>query len=146
MKAKVLFICVHNSARSRIAEGFLNTRGGELFDAESAGLEPRTVNPLAAEAMREVGIDISRKPGHAVFDVFTSGRLFAYVVTVCGESDAADCPIFPGPTRHLHWPFPDPSKVQGSLAEKLEQVRKIRDAIAQKIDDFCAEHRDANSG
>jgi arsenate reductase len=108
-KAKVLFICVHNSARSQMAEAFLNDICGAEFEAQSAGLEPGTLNPLVVEVMREAGLDISRNKTQAVFDVFKSGQLFAYVVTVCSEAEAGGCPIFPGPAQRLHWPFPDPS-------------------------------------
>ena len=139
MKKKVLFICVHNSARSRMAEAFLNDTCGEVFQAQSAGLEPGTVNPLAAAVMRELHLDISAKPSQAVFDVFRSGQLFAYVITVCAESEAKGCPIFPGPTKREHWSFPDPSKVQGTEAAKLEQVRLIRDQIRARVQRWCAE-------
>nr|MBA2241496.1 arsenate reductase ArsC [Chthoniobacterales bacterium] len=140
-KSKVLFICVHNSARSRIAEGFMNALCPDYFEAQSAGLDAgATVNPTAAEAMREVGIDITRKPSQVVFDVWKSGPVFAYVVTVCHESEAAGCPIFPGPTTRLHWPFPDPSQVTGTEEEKLAQVREIRDAIRVRIEEWCGEH------
>lgn len=138
-KANVLFICVHNSARSRMAEGFLNARCGEFFEAQSAGLEPGTMNPLAAEAMREVGIDVTQRPSQAVFDVWKSGPIFAYVITVCHESEAGGCPIFPGPTKRLHWSFPDPSKFTGTWEEELAQTRTVRDMIEAKIDAWCAE-------
>src|SRR5213082_905794 len=88
MKQKVLFICVHNSARSQMAEAFLNEICGDYFEAHSAGLEPGTLNPLAVEAMREIGMDISQNQTQSVFDVFKSGELFAYVITVCDESSA----------------------------------------------------------
>src|SRR5205085_4369744 len=94
MKANVLFICIHNSARSQMAEAWLNQLCGESFAAESAGLEPGTLNPLVVEAMGEVGIDISQKKTRAVFDVFKSGKLFASVITVCDETSAERCPIF----------------------------------------------------
>src|SRR5882762_1213248 len=129
MKKKVLFICVHNSARSQMAAGLLNKRCGDFFEAESAGLEPGTLNPLAVEVLSENGIDISKNKTQAVFDVFKSGQLFAYVITVCDESEAASCPIFPGVTTRLHWSFPDPSKFAGSPEEKLEQTRQVRDEI-----------------
>jgi arsenate reductase len=139
-KSNVLFICVHNSARSRIAEGFLNARCSKFFDAQSAGLEQgRGVNPLAAEVMREVGIDISGKPSQEVFDVYKSGQLFAYVITVCSESEGEACPIFPGPAQRLHWPFDDPSSFTGTWEEKLAQTRRVRDEISAKIDAWCAE-------
>ncbi len=138
-KSKILFICVHNSARSRIAEGFLNARCGELFEAQSAGLEPGDVNPLAAEVMRELQIDVASKPSQVVFDVWSSGQIFAYVITVCSESEASGCPIFPGPTKRLYWSFPDPSRVTGTNEEKLAKVREIRDAIRARIEEWCGE-------
>jgi len=139
MKQKVLFICVHNSARSQMAEAWLNHLCGDVFEADSAGLEPGTLNPLVVEAMREVGIDISDKKTQSVFDVFKSGQLFAYVVSVCDESSAEKCPIFPGPAKRLHWSFPDPSQLQGSHREKLEKIRTIRDQIRTTIEKWCAE-------
>ena len=139
MKKRVLFICVHNSARSQMAEAWLNHTCGEYFEAQSAGLEPGTLNPLAVQVMAETGIDISNKKTQAVFDVFKSGQLFAYVVTVCDETSAEKCPIFPGPATRLHWTFPDPLQVQGSEGEKLEQVRVIRDEIRGQIEQWCDE-------
>ena len=138
-KPKILFICVHNSARSQMAEAFLNDICGTEFDAQSAGLEPGTLNPLVVEAMQEVGIDISKKKTQAVFDVFKSGKLFSHVVTVCDETSAEKCPIFPGVTKRLHWSFPDPSALTGTHDEKLAGVRDIRDAIRAKIETWCAE-------
>jgi arsenate reductase len=139
MKTRVLFICVHNSARNQMAEAWLNKICGEYFEAHSAGLEPGKLNPLAVQVMAEAGIDISKKKTQSVFDVFRSGRLFAYVITVCDETSAEKCPIFPGPTTRFHWSFPDPSKVEGCEAEKLEQVRVIRDQIREKIEEWCVE-------
>ena len=136
---KVLFICIHNSARSQMAEGLFNHYCGAEHRAESAGLEEGSLNPFAVEAMREIGIDISRKGTQDVFDVFKSGRLFAYVVTVCDQASAERCPIFAGVTTRLHWSFPDPSTFQGSHEEKLEKTREVRDQIARKIEEFCTE-------
>lgn len=141
-KGKVLFVCVHNSARSRMAEGFLNALCGDLFEAQSAGLKAgRPVNPLAAETIRELGIDITQKPGQLVADVERDGPEFDYVITVCHESDAAACPVFRGPANRLHWPFADPASFTGSLAEKLEQTRTVRAAIRTQIENWCAELR-----
>lgn len=139
MRKKILFICVHNSARSQMAEAWVNDLCGDFFEAQSAGLEPGTLSPLAVEVMSEAGIDISNKKTRAVFDVFKTGQLFAYVITVCDESNAERCPIFPGPTKRLHWSFPDPSQVTGSKEEKLTQVRAIRDEIRGKIEQWCEE-------
>jgi arsenate reductase len=139
MKQKVLFICVHNSARSQMAEAFLNEICGGYFEAHSAGLEPGNLNPLAVEAMREIGTDISRNQTQSVFDVFKSGDLFAYVITVCDESSAERCPIFPGVTRRLHWSFADPAALTGTHEERLAGTRKIRDQIRARIEMWCDE-------
>ena len=141
MKEKVLFVCVHNSARSQMAEAFLNHIGGDQFEAESAGLEPGKLNPIVVEAMAEVGVDISGNGTQAVFDAWQSGTIYSYVITVCSEADAAGCPVFPGVAKRLHWPFGDPSRFTGDHATKLEQTRKVRDAIRAKITDWCAERR-----
>ena len=139
-KPKILFICVHNSARSQMAEAFLNDICAAEFEGQSAGLEPGTLNPLVVEVISEIGLDISQNKTQAVFDVFKSGQLFTYVVTVCSEAEASGCPIFPGPTQRLHWPFPDPSKVEGTREEKLEKIRQIRNAIQARVEQFCAEN------
>jgi len=144
MKPKVLFICVHNSARSQMAAALFNRACGARFQAESAGLEPGTLNPLAVEALQEIGIDISQNKTRAVFDVFRSDDLFAYVITVCDEASAERCPIFPGVTKRLHWFFPDPGSFRGSRAARLEQTRHVRDLIAAKVDEWCAEVCGAN--
>jgi arsenate reductase len=139
MKQKVLFICVHNSARSQIAEAFLNEICGDDFEPHSAGLEPGALNPLVVEAMREIGIDISHKQTQSVFDVFKSGQLFAYVITVCDETSAERCPIFPGVARRLHWSFPDPSALSGTHQKRLAGTRKIRDEIRARVEIWCDE-------
>jgi arsenate reductase (thioredoxin) len=129
-----------------MAEAWLNHICGDFFEAHSAGLEPGTLNPLAVEVMAEEGIYISEKQTRAVFDVFKSGQLFAYVVTVCDETSAEKCPIFPGPATRLHWTFPDPSQLQGTDVEKLEQARGIRDQIRFKIEEWCEEACSQMSG
>ena len=139
MKKKVLFICIHNSARSQMAEAFLNRLCGEQFEAQSAGLEPGKLNPIVVEAMKEIGIDISKNRTKSVSDILKSRQIFAYVVTVCDESSAERCPIFPGSTTRLHWGFPDPSAVAGTHDEKLARTRQIRDAINVKVEEFCGE-------
>ena len=139
MKKRVLFICIHNSARSQMAEAWLNRVCGDQFEAQSAGLEPGTLNPLVIEAMAEVGIDISHKGTQRVSDVLKSGTVFAHVITVCDESSAEKCPVFPGSAKHLHWSFPDPSVLTGRREEKLAAVRTIRDQIRAKIETWCDE-------
>ena len=138
-KTRVLFICVHNSARSQMAEAFLNEFAGERFEAESAGLEPGTLNPLVVKAMVEVGIDIAAKKTRSVFDLLRQGKWFGWVITVCDESQAEACPIFPGAGRRDHWGFPDPAAFTGSDEEKMEQVRRLRDRIAEKVKEWIRE-------
>ena len=138
-KKKVLFICVHNSARSQMAEAFLNQICREEFEAHSAGLEPGKLNPIVVEAMQEIGMDISANQTKGVFDLFKSGRTFAYVITVCDETSAERCPIFPGVTTRLHWTFTDPSAFPGTHEEKLACTREVRDAIRARIEEWCAE-------
>ena len=139
MKKNVLFICIHNSARSQMAEAFLNQICGKEFEASSAGIEPGRLNPIVVEVMKEAGVDISGNQTKAVFDYFKSGKIFAYVITVCDEASAERCPIFPGVTTRLHWGFPDPSGFQGTREEKLAKTREVRDAIKAKIEQWCAE-------
>jgi arsenate reductase len=140
VKKKVLFICVHNSARSQMAAALLNEVCGEFFEAESAGLEPGTLNALVIEALQEIGIDISHNQTQSVFDVFKSGQLFAYAITVCSESESKGCPIFAGVTKRLHWPFPDPSQFIGTHEQKLAKTRELLKEVRVKIEEFCAEH------
>jgi arsenate reductase len=139
MKKKILFVGIHNSARSQMAEAFLNRMCGDELEAHSAGIEPGRLNPIVVEAMQEIGIDISGNQTKAVVDFIKSGKIFACVITVCDEASAERCPIFPGVTTRLHWGFPDPSSFQGSHEEKLAKTREVRDAIRARIENWCAE-------
>jgi arsenate reductase len=139
MKKKVLFICIHNSARSQMAEAFLNQICGSEFEAHSAGLEPGKLNPVVVEVMQEIGIDISRNKTKAVSEMIKSGQIFSHVITVCDETSAERCPIFPGVLTRLHWSFPDPSSFRGSREDILEKTRIVRDLIMRKIQEWCAE-------
>jgi arsenate reductase len=140
-KKKVLFVCIHNSARSQMAEAWMNRLCGDRFEAESAGLEPGGLNRLAVAAMKEVGIDISGKATRSVFDVLKAGTLFSHVITVCDESAAEACPIFPGPAKHVHMGFTDPSRIEGTEEQKLERVRLIRDSIREAVEAFCKQEQ-----
>ena len=139
MKKKVLFVCIHNSARSQMAEAFLNQICGDEFEAHSAGLEPGKLNPVVVVAMHEAGIDISGNRTKGVFDYIKAGTIFAYVITVCDEASAERCPIFVGVTKRLHWSFPDPSGFTGTPEEKLAFTRTVRDTIKAKIESWCEE-------
>lgn len=138
-KIRILFVCVHNSARSQMAEAFLNSLAGDRFEAFSAGLEPAPLNPLATEVMKEAGIDISRNAAKSVFDIYRSGALFGYVIAVCDAESAQRCPIFPGITRTIVWSFPDPASFTGSREERLAGTRHVRDAIKAKVKEFIRE-------
>jgi len=142
-KIKVLFVCIHNSGRSQIAEALLNAFGGGRFLAESAGFEPGTLNPVVVEALGEIGIDISRNRTKSVSELFKQGRLYHCVVTVCDESSAERCPLFPGAARRLHWSFEDPSSFQGSHEERLAKTRLLRDQIRARIEEFVKLPADA---
>ena len=133
---KVLFVCVHNSARSQMAEEFLKKYGGKRFLVESAGLEPGELNPLAVAVLKEEGIDISGKKTRSVYDLYKQGKTYNYVITVCSKEAEERCPIFPGNGRRENWPFADPSKFSGSLDEKLRRTREVREEIKAKVRQF----------
>jgi len=122
-----------------MAEAFLNHFCPDDFIAESAGLEPGTLNPLVVRVMKEVGIDISAKGTQGVFELFRAGRLFSHVISVCDEANAERSPIFPGFCRRHTWSFPDPSAVTGSEDERLEKVCAIRDLIGARVKEWCDE-------
>jgi arsenate reductase len=138
-RTRVLFVCVHNTARSQMAEAFLNALAGDRFRAESAGLEPGTLNPLAVEVMKEAGLDISRNATRSVFDLYKSGALFKYVIAVCDSEAARRCPVFPGLAQTLLWNFPDPASFSGTEDERLARTREVRDAIRAKVEAFIAD-------
>ena len=137
---KVLFLCVHNSARSQMAEAFLNKWGGGRFEAESAGLEPGVLNPFVVRAMAEIGIDISRNTTKSVFDLFLQEKIYQIVVTVCSKEAAERCPAFPGLAERHHWPFDDPSSFRGSEEEIMSRVRIVRDRIEAAVKEFVHDH------
>lgn len=131
MKPKVLFLCTGNSARSQMAEGYLRHVAGDRYEALSAGVSPKGMNPLAVEAMREIGIDISQQRSKDVREYLGIG--IQYVVTVC-DNAKEHCPIFPGALKLLHWGLKDPADAAGTHAEKLHVFRHIRNLIAQHIE------------
>ncbi len=135
---KVLFLCVHNSARSQMAEAFMKKYAGDHFEVESAGLEPGKLNPFVVRAMAELDIDISKNPTKDVFELFKAGRVFQVVVTVCSREAAERCPVFPGLAERHHWPFQDPSTFKGTDEEIMERVREVRDQIEVAVKKFVA--------
>jgi len=137
---KVLFVCIHNSARSQMGEAFLNHYAGDRFAAESAGLEAGKLNPLVVKAMAEAGIDISHKATNLVGDYLKEGRQYDFVITVCDGASGERCPVFPGICKRLHIEFRDPSTLTGSDEEKVVEIRKIRDEIEQSVKQFIKEN------
>lgn len=134
----VLFVCIHNSARSQMAEAYLKALGGADFQVESAGFEPTTINALVVEVMREEGIDLNTKGTQSVFDLFKQGRVFTHVITVCDDTQEAKCPIYPGMTHRLHLPFEDPGTLEGTREDQLARTRKIRDNVKHAVSEFIA--------
>src|SRR3712207_2643320 len=128
-KARVLFLCTHNSARSQMAEG-LRHLAGDRFEAHSAGTEATHVRPLAIRAMNEIGVDISEQESKTLERYL--GEPFDYVITVCDDANEA-CPFFPGAKKRLHWSLPNPSDAKGSEEERLAVFRSVRDQLGDRV-------------
>lgn len=129
-KPRVLFLCTGNSARSQMAEGYLRHAASDRFEALSAGIEPKGLNPLAVETMAEIGIDISGQTSKDV--AIFLGENFPYVVTVC-QNAREKCPIFLRTYKFLHWGFDDPAAATGTHDERLAVFRRVRDEIIKRI-------------
>lgn len=138
---KVLFVCIHNSARSQMAEAFLNRLGEGRFSAESAGIEAGTLNPLVVKAMAEIGYDLSRNQTKSVFDFHAQGKTYWAVIKVCDQANGERCPIFPATEVNLNWNLPDPSVLKGSDEEKLAGVRLVRDQVQAQVEAFIQAYR-----
>lgn len=141
---KALFVCVHNSARSQMAEAFFNQYAQGADCSESAGIEPGKLNPYVVRAMAEKNIDISNNETKGVFALYKEGRTFSHVITVCDAEAAQRCPIFPGISRIIMWSFPDPSTFVGGDEDIMEQVRVVRDTIEAKVQAFIANPSEEN--
>ncbi|MCW4035050.1 MAG: arsenate reductase ArsC [Candidatus Bathyarchaeota archaeon] len=129
MKKTVLFLCTHNSARSQMAEAFLNKFHPDKYEAQSAGVTPTKVNPYVVKVMAETGVDISKNRSKSIEEF--RGKNFNVVVTVC-DGAKESCPFFPG-EKIIHHSFDDPSQFSGSEQEILKQTRKVRDTIKEWI-------------
>src|SRR5207245_7706503 len=130
IKPKVLCLCTGNSARSQMAEGYLRHVAGDRYEVLSGGIEPKGLNPLAVEAMREIGIDISHQRSKDVRQ--TLGIPIQYVVTVC-DNAKEHCPVFPVTYKCMRWSLEAPAAVAASNAERLSALRRISREIGQKI-------------
>ncbi len=129
-KARVLFLCTHNSARSQMAEGLLRELAGDRFEAMSAGTEATHVRPLAIRTMAEIGVDISGQESKTL-DRYL-GEPFDHVITVCDDANETG-PFFPGAVSRLHWSLEDPSTAEGSEEERLAVFRRVRDGIRDRL-------------
>ncbi len=138
-KHRVLFVCIHNSARSQMAEAFLKKHGGEKYETESAGLEPGRMNPNVVTLMQEVGIDLSNKGTQSVSDLYKKGKSYDVVITVCDGASAEKCPVFAGGGKRIAWSFEDPSSFQGTPDEVLQHTRKVRNEIENTVLNFINE-------
>jgi len=135
-KIRVLFVCVHNSARSQMAAAFLNHLAGERFEAESAGLQPGKLNAVVVSVMQEAGIDISQNTTSSVFEFIKQDRKYDFVITVCNQSNSERCPTFPGKTKRLHWSFDDPSAFIGTPEEIENKTIAVRNQIKKAVEHF----------
>lgn len=140
-RPRVLFVCVHNSARSQLAEEYLRKFAGEQFLVESAGLVPGTLNPQVVEVLKTDGIDIAQKKTQAVGDLYRRGETYQWVVTVCSREAEENCPVFPGPVRRLSWPFPDPSRFTGTPDQIKHQVEALAEQIQAQVRAFIEERK-----
>jgi len=139
---KVLFVCVHNSARSQMAEAFLNRLGEGLFMAESAGIEAGKLNPYVVRAMMEIGYDISKNSTNSVFDYFKQGRTYNAVIKVCDQANGQRCPIFPRTLYEQNWSLTDPSTFTGTDEDIMSQVRVVRNEVLVKVERFIESFKD----
>jgi arsenate reductase (thioredoxin) len=131
-KPVVLFVCTGNSARSQMAEGLLRKHAGDRFDAQSAGTEPKGLNPLSVEAMQEIGIDISQHRSKNLSELLSKISI-QYAIFVCSSADDR-CPSLAGfSSERLYWPFEDPAAATGTHEEKLARFREVRDQIDARI-------------
>ena len=133
LRKSVLFICVHNSARSQMAEGFFKHYYGEKFNIYSAGSDPGEIHPMSIRVMAEIGIDLSKHRSKSLNEF--EGHEMDYVVTVCGGGQS-ECPIFTDGRNYILQSFEDPSSFKGTEEEKMEQFKSLRDDLKIWLDQF----------
>ena len=140
IKIKILCICIHNSARSQMAEAFFNNLSSDIY-AESAGIKPGKLNPLVVQSMKNINIDISRKKTKSVNSILENKTKFDYIIFVCSESQAEKCPVIPFESKKIYWSIDDPSTIQGSINVKLLKIGEIRDQIKEKVLNFITNYK-----
>lgn len=138
MTTRVLFLCTGNSARSQMAEAFLRKYGGDKFEAHSAGLEPKCMNPFTLKVMEEIGLDLSGQRSKSVGE-YLGKMLFQHLITVCDDADR-NCPTtWPGIPNRMHWSFEDPAAFEGADDDKLTKFRQVRNQIENRVKNWVAE-------
>ncbi|MBM7557697.1 arsenate reductase ArsC [Halanaerobacter jeridensis] len=137
-KAKVLFICTGNSARSQMAEAFLREYDSDNFEAYSGGLKAEGIHPMTKQVMQEVGLDISDQESKEI-SRFLGKKHFGFLVTVCRKAEK-NCPTFPDVSTRLFWDIEDPKAFEGSDEEKLAKFRETRDEVEERVKNFIKEH------
>ena len=139
-RARVIFLCTGNSARSQMAEAFLRKYGNDRYEAFSAGLEPKALNPFTIRVMREIGMDVSGQRSKGIGE-YLGKVLFQYLITVCDDAEK-NCPtVWPGVNKRMHWSFEDPAKFQGTDEQKLAKFRQVRDLIDARVKAWLAEQK-----
>ena len=136
---RVLFICIHNSARSQMAEELLRRKSNGTVFTDSAGIAPGKLNPVVIDVLKAIGIDISHKKTKSMNSLLRRKEVYDYVITVCDEASGQSCPIFPGTAKRLHWNIPDPSAFQGTYAEKYNQTRSVMKMIEKEVDNLLSD-------
>lgn len=132
MTDRILFLCTGNSARSQMAEAFLRRMGKGQFEAFSAGLEPKGLNPFTVRVMEEIGFDMSGHRSKGVNE-YLDKQHFQYLITVCDDAEKKCPSVWPGVNHRLHWSFEDPAAFEGSEEEKLAKFRQVRVQIQEKV-------------
>jgi arsenate reductase (thioredoxin) len=137
--ARVLFLCTGNTARSQMAEAFLRAEGGDDFEAFSAGLAPREIDPLTVKVLEEQGLDLSAQHAKGLSEYL--GKVhFGYLINMCDRTEPGCPKTFPGMGSRLDWPFEDPVAFKGPAEERLAKFREVRDAIEKRIREWLAEN------
>ncbi|WP_029897551.1 arsenate reductase ArsC [Desulfohalovibrio reitneri] len=130
---RVLFVGSRHGSRSRMAEAILSALAPGEFEAQSAGFETAPLDPLCALVLEETGLPPPTVESATAFSLFSSGRIFDHIITLCDDTTGERCPIYPGHANYLHWPTPDPDAVQGNEDTRLTALRACRDQLAGRI-------------
>lgn len=133
-KKRVLFICKTNSARSQMAEAYMNQLWGNSYDVKSAGIFEKRIHPLVLKALSQDGIDISGKTSKTIEQLLMDGTEFDLVIAVCSKKTAELCPAFQNAPVQIFWDIPDPLEDESVSADNLlDKIIKTREIVKSKI-------------